>query len=145
MNYEGNGEDRDDTDRVSVALGERMGEQDLRIRTKELALRVIRLYGALPKSAEAQVIGRQLLRCGTSVGANYREAYRARSDAEFISKIGDCLRELEETAYWLELLDDSAIFPTDKLSLLRNETDQLLAIFTTISKNKKTNLKKAPP
>lgn len=122
-----------------------MGEQDLRIRTKELALRVIRLYGALPKSAEAQVIGRQLLRCGTSVGANYREAYRARSDAEFISKIGDCLRELEETAYWLELLDDSAIFPTDKLSLLRNETDQLLAIFTTISKNKKTNLKKAPP
>ena len=85
---------------------------------------------------------RQLLQCGTSVGANYREAFRARSDAEFISKIGDCLRELEETAYWLELLDDSAIFPTDKLALLRNETDQLLAIFTTISKNKKANMKK---
>lgn len=119
-----------------------MGEQDLRIRTKELALRIIRLYGALPKSTEAQVIGHQLLRCGTSVGANYREAYRARSDAEFVAKVGDCLRELDETTYWLELLADAAIFPADKLALIRNETDQLLAIFTTISKNKKANMKK---
>jgi len=119
-----------------------MGEQDLRIRTKELALRIIRLYGALPKSTEAQVIGHQLLRCGTSFGANYREAYRARSDAEFVAKVGDCLRELDETTYWLELLADAAIFPADKLALIRNETDQLLAIFTTISKNKKANMKK---
>jgi four helix bundle protein len=122
-----------------------MGEQDLRIRTKELALRIIRLYGALPKSTEAQVIGHQLLRSGTSVGANYREAYRARSDAEFVAKVGDCLRELDETTYWLELLADAAIFPADKLALIRNETDQLLAIFTTISKNKKANIKKNPP
>ena len=85
--------------------------KDLQIRTKEFALRVIRLYCALPKSTEAQVLGKQVLRSGTSVGANYREANRARSRAEFIAKIGDCLKELDETAYWLELLSESSIVP----------------------------------
>ena len=108
--------------------------KDLQIRTKELALRVIRMYSAWPKSTEAQVLGRQVLRSGTSVGANYREANRARSRPEFIAKIGDCLKELDETAYWLELLADSSIVPKVKLAPLRNECDQLLAIFTTISK-----------
>ena len=73
--------------------------QDLRERTKLFALRIIKLFGALPKSIEAQVIGKQLLRCGTSVGANFHEAHRARSDAEFIAKVGICLQELEETRY----------------------------------------------
>src|SRR6267143_1927123 len=74
-------------------------EKDLRDRTKAFALRVVRMFSAMPKTTEAQVLGKQLLRSGTSVGANYREAYRGRSKAEFISKCGDSLRELEETAY----------------------------------------------
>jgi four helix bundle protein len=79
-------------------------ENDLRERTKDFALRVVRMFSALPKTTEAQVLGKQVLRSGTSVGANYREAFRARSKHEFIAKCGDSLRELEESAYWLELL-----------------------------------------
>jgi four helix bundle protein len=110
---------------------------DLMIRTKEFSLRVVRMFSALPKTTEAHVLGKQILRSGTSVGANYREAQRARSKAEFISKIGDCLKELDETAYWLELLTDSGILTPAKLTALRNECDQLLAIMTTISKKSK--------
>jgi four helix bundle protein len=79
-------------------------ENDLRERTKQFGLRVVRMFSRLPKTTEAQVLGKQILRSGTSVGANYREAYRARSKSEFIAKCGDSLREFEETAYWLELL-----------------------------------------
>ena len=100
---------------------------DLRDRTKAFALRIITLFSSLPKTEEARVLGKQLLRSGTSVGANYREAQRARSKPEFISKIGDCLKELDEAAYWLELLTDSGIVPTAKLALLIDECDQLLA------------------
>jgi four helix bundle protein len=82
-------------------------------------------------------LGKQVLRSGTSVGANYREAFRARSDAEFLAKMGDSLRELDETAYWLELLVESGIVPSEKLADLQDETDQLIAIFTTIIKKKK--------
>ena len=77
----------------------------------------------IPKTMEAQVLGKQMLRSGTSVGANYREAYRGRSKAEFIAKCGDSLRELEETAYWLELLVDGKMVPLEKLSALRQECD----------------------
>lgn len=115
-----------------------MNEPDLKNRTKEFALRVIRMFSALPKTAEAQVLGKQVLRSGTSVGANYREAHRSRSKAEFISKIGDCLKELDETSYWLELLAESGIITPAKLSDLRDECNQLLAIFTTISKKAKS-------
>jgi four helix bundle protein len=76
-------------------------ETDLRDRTKAFALRIVRMFSALPKTTEAQVLGKQLLRSGTSIGANYREAFRARSKAEFIAKCGDSLREIEESAYWL--------------------------------------------
>lgn len=72
---------------------------DLRERTKSFAVRVVRMFSALPKTTEAQVLGKQVLRSGTSIGANYREAYRGRSKAEFIAKCGDCLREIEERAY----------------------------------------------
>ncbi len=113
------------------------GQQDLRLRTKEFALRVIKMYSALPDEAVAQVLGKQVLRSGTSVGANYREGYRARSKAEFISKLGDCLKELEETAYWLELLVESGTVTATKMSVLLDETNQLTAIFTTVSKNTK--------
>jgi four helix bundle protein len=74
---------------------------DLRQRTKDFGLHILRLFAVLPKSTEAQVLGKQLLRSGTSVGANDREAYRGRSKAEFVAKCGDSLRELEETAYCL--------------------------------------------
>ena len=90
---------------------------------------------ALPKSsAVAQVLGRQALRSGTSVGANYREADRARSKAEFISKIGDCLKEADETLYWLELLLDENFVAPKRLQPLVNEANELVAIFTTILK-----------
>src|SRR5216117_3421572 len=84
-------------------------ENDLRQRTQEFGLRNVRMFSKLPKKAEAQVLGKQMLRSGTSVGANYREAYRGRSKAEFIAKCCDSLRELEETAYWLELLLEGGI------------------------------------
>jgi four helix bundle protein len=112
----------------------RTEDQNLKERTKQFALRVIRLFGSLPKSSEAQMLGKQLLRSGTSVGANYREAYRARSRPEFIAKCGDSLRELEESAYWLELLVEGEIMASDKLQSLRNECDELTAIFVTIVK-----------
>jgi four helix bundle protein len=91
------------------------GENDLRERTKHFGLRVLRMFSRLPKATEAQVLGKQMLRSGTSVGANYRESYRARSKSEFIAKCGDSLRELEETAYWLELLVQATIVPPETL------------------------------
>ena len=113
-------------------------EKDLRTRTKMFARRVIRLYVALPKNdTVAQVLGKQALRAGTSVGANYREAHRARSKAEFISKIGDCLKEADETLYWLELLLDENFVSSRRLQPLLDEADELLAILTTISKRAK--------
>jgi four helix bundle protein len=116
-----------------------MPSQDLKPRTKSFALRVIRMYSKLPKNSSiAQVLGRQVLRSGTSVGANYREASRARSKAEFIAKIGDCLKEIEETEYWLEILVDSECVTKPQMSDLLDETRQLIAIFTTIDKNAKS-------
>ncbi len=114
-----------------------MQNEDLRERTKTFALRVVRMFSALPKSTEAQVIGKQVLRSGTSVGANYREASRARSKAEFSAKCGDCLREIDETAYWLELLVDAGIVAPEKLAPLRSECDELTAIFVSIVKRSK--------
>ena len=112
-------------------------KRDLQERTKQFALSVIRTFSIIPKTTEAQVLGNQLLRSGTSVGANYREAYRGRSKAEFIAKCGDSLRELEETAYWLELLVAGKIVPAEKLADLRQECDELIAIFVTILKRSK--------
>jgi four helix bundle protein len=112
-------------------------QKDLHHRTKSFALRVIRMFTTLPKRTEAQILGKQVLRSGTSVGANYREAYRGRSKAEFIAKCGDCLREIEETGYWLELLADAGIVSVNKLGPLRKETAELTAIFVTIVKRAK--------
>lgn len=110
---------------------------DLKVRTKAYALRIIKLYQALPKSGEAQVIGKQVLRSGTSVGAQYREACRAKSPADFISKMEGSLQELDETAYWLELLVESKIMPADKLLDLQKETDELTSIFVSSVKTAK--------
>jgi four helix bundle protein len=110
---------------------------DLKQRTKVFALSVIRLYGALPRTMEAQVIGRQVLRSGTSVGAQYREAYRSRSDAEFVSKLESMLQELDETMYWLELLLEAGVASSDDLNPLLQEADELTAIFVTSVKTVK--------
>ena len=111
--------------------------EDLNNRTREYALRIIRLYVTLPKATEAQVIGKQVLRSGTSVGAQYREGNRAKSDADFISKLQGCLQELDETGYWLELLTEANIVKRERLQPLLEETDELIAILVTIVKKVK--------
>ena len=112
-------------------------ERDLQARTKAFALRMIRLYVSLPKTTEAQVIGKQVLRSGTSVGAHYREAMRARSVAEFISKVEGGLQELEETAYWLELLVESGIVTSAKLTNLLQEARELTAMLVASARTAK--------
>jgi len=111
--------------------------QDLKKRTREFALRIIKLYAALPKAVEAQVLGKQILRSGTSVGAHYREACRAKSNADFISKIEGGLQELDETLYWLELLADSKIMTSARLEPLQRETNELIAMFVSMAKGVK--------
>jgi four helix bundle protein len=106
----------------------------LRELTMEFAIRVVRMYSALPKATEAQVLRKKVLRSGNSVGANYREACRARSKAGFAAKVGDCLKELDESSYWFELLEETELVPAERLDPLRKECDELLAIFTTIAK-----------
>ncbi len=115
-------------------------QKDLKERTKKFSLRIIRMYAALPKNVVAQVIGKQFLRSGTSIGANYREAYRARSHTEFISKMNVCVSELEETIYWLELLVESGTISSSVLQSLNQETHELIAIFISIITTKKKNL-----
>jgi four helix bundle protein len=109
-----------------------MKETDLKTRTKVFALRIIRLYTALPKRVEAQVIGKQVLRSGTSVGAHYREAQRAKSDADFVSKIEGGLQELDETLYWLELICEANLFSEERLKPLRDEAEELIAMLVTM-------------
>jgi four helix bundle protein len=104
--------------------------EDLRERTKKFALRIIRLFRALPRGGDAQVIGKQLLRSGTSVAANYRAACRARSRQEFAAWIGIVMEEADETVFWLELISESGILPTPRLVPLLRESRELAAIFT---------------
>lgn len=111
---------------------------DLKVRTKEFALQIIRLYSSLPKTTEAQVIGKQLLWSATCVGTQYREAQRAKSDADFINEVEGSWQELDETGYWLELLNDAGIVASPKLIPLLKETDELTAIFVTIVKKVKS-------
>jgi len=102
---------------------------DLKVRTKEFALQIISLFRTLPRSEEARVIGRQILRSGTSIGANYRAACRSRSKAEFISKISIVLEEADETVFWLELLSQSGTSPKSKIESLLTEANELTSIF----------------
>jgi four helix bundle protein len=106
--------------------------QDLKVRISDFALRIIRMYVRLPKTTEAQVIGKQVLRSGTSVGAHYREGHRAKSDADVISKFEGLLQELDETDYWLDLLVKAGIVPAKTLEPLLKETNELIAIFVAI-------------
>jgi four helix bundle protein len=103
--------------------------EQLRDRTKAFALRVIRLYRSLPYTTDTQVLGKQLLRCGTSVAANYRAVCRARSKAEFVAKMGVVVEEADETILWLELMTESGIVPLTKTESLLKEANELTAIF----------------
>jgi four helix bundle protein len=111
-----------------------MNTTELKARTKKFALRVIRMTEALPRNRVADVLGRQALRSGTSVGANYRAACRAKSRADFISKMGTVEEECDETGYWLELLVESGQMSQSRLAGLMNETDELLRIVVASSK-----------
>jgi four helix bundle protein len=114
---------------------------ELRQRTKNYASAVVRLYLALPKQrAEAQVIGRQMLRSGTSVAANFREASRARTTSEFMSKLEVCIQEADETDLWLELLRDDCGISNEKIKDLLLETNELISIFVTMVKRSKATL-----
>jgi four helix bundle protein len=107
-----------------------MTPDELRARTKAFALRVVKLYRCLPRSADAQVMGKQLLRCGTSVAANYRASCRAKSRAEFAARIGIVVEEADESGFWLEMLGDAEIVRVALLKELLQESKELTAIFT---------------
>jgi len=107
-----------------------MGPEELRVRTKQFAVRIVRLYKSLPFSADAQVLGKQLLRCGTAVAANYRAACRGRSRAEWIAKIGLVVEEADESCFWSEMLSDCDIVPEIRLNDLRQEAFELSKLFT---------------
>ena len=113
--------------------------EDLKRRTKTFALRIIRLCQSLPKTLEASVIGKQLLRSGTSVAANYRAACRARSNAEFHSKVSIVIEEADETLFWIELLQEAAIMNPELLQSLCQESEEIIKIMATARKNSKKN------
>jgi len=115
--------------------------QELRDRTKQFGLRVINLTDALPANRAANVIGGQLLRSATSVGANYRAACRARSRPDFISKLGIAIEEADESLYWMEMLLDAKIVPPGKLDPLMKEGNAIVAILTASAKTARAALK----
>jgi four helix bundle protein len=114
-----------------------VASRDLRKRTKQFALGVVRLYHRLPHGAVAQTLGRQLLRSGTSPGAQYREGCRAKSTADFISKVEGAIQELDESIYWMELLVESGTIQIELLEGLHAEADELIAILVTAVKSAK--------
>jgi four helix bundle protein len=114
-----------------------MNEKELKQRTKEFALRIIQLVESLSKSTNSYIIGKQLLRAGTSVGANYRAACRSRSKADFISKVGVVEEEADESGYWLEIIIESGLLKTEQVQNLLMEANELTAIFSASRKTAK--------
>jgi len=104
--------------------------EKLKKRTKAFAVQIIKFYRNLPRTDETRVLGRQVLRSGTSVAANYRAVCRAKSNADFISKIGIVVEETDETLMWLELLEEAQVFPAEELKPLKQEAEELLRIFS---------------
>ena len=116
-----------------------MNEQELKSRTKQFGLRVMNLVDALPKTTAGRAIGNQLVRSGTSVGANYRAACRGRSKAEFIAKIGTVAEEADESAFWLEMIIEGGLLKSELVSALHQEAEELAAILTASGRTAKTN------
>lgn len=113
--------------------------EDLKKRTKEYALRIIKITEALPKTQTGKAVGNQLIRCGTSVGANYRAVCRARSRAEFIAKLGIVIEEADESAFWLEIIIESKLLKKELVEPLLNETYEILSIMISSSKSARKN------
>lgn len=116
-----------------------MNQSELKERTKTFALRVVRLVNALDRGIASEVMGKQLLRAATSVGANYRAACRGRSRAEFIAKLGIVVEEADECGYWLELIVESGILNANRAEKIIKEADQLTAIFVSTIKSARKN------
>ena len=112
---------------------------DLKLRTKKFAVRVIRMTETLPRNRVADVVGRQVLRSGTSVGANYRAACRAKSRADFVSKMGTVEEECDESLFWMEILVDNNLVKESRLRSLRQEGTEILSIIVTSAKTARTS------
>jgi four helix bundle protein len=121
-----------------------MKKEELKDRTKKFAIQIIKLVNELPDTRAGRTIGNQIIRSGTSVGANYRSACRARSDADFISKITVVEEESDETLFWLELIAESNLLEKESLAYLLKEADELTAIFTASGKTARLNNPKSP-
>ncbi|MDD8018216.1 MAG: four helix bundle protein [Bacteroidota bacterium] len=119
-----------------------MNKDDLKLRTKSFALRVMALLESLPKNREADIVAKQILRSATSVGANYRSACRARLKADFVSKITIVEEEADETLFWLELIKERKMIPENRLMELMKEADELVAIFVSSGKTVKSGMAK---
>ncbi len=113
-------------------------EKDLKKRTKRFAINIIQLVRKLPKNDEGKILGRQLLRSGTSVGANTRAAFRGRSKREFVAKLGIVIEEADECEFWLSMLEDADIYVGQEITALKREADELVSIFVSISRKNKT-------
>ena len=120
-----------------------MDPAELKNRTKQFALRILKLVAALPNTIEGRAIANQLVRCGTSVAANYRATCRARSRAEFVAKIGVVLEEADETLLWLELIKEGKLLPTKRVEALFAEANEIVAIMVSSRKSAASNLKSA--
>ena len=118
-----------------------MAGDDLKIRTKQFALRVVQMVESLPRTRTADVFGKQLLRSATSVGANYRSACRSRSSPDFVSRITIAEEEADESLYWMELIVESKMLPSTRLTSLMQEANELTAIFASSAKTAKRNIK----
>jgi len=114
--------------------------EELKKRTKAFAIRVVNLFRRLPRTEERRTIGRQLLRSGTSVAANYRAVRRSRSKAEFVAKIGIVVEEIDETIFWIELMADTEIFKKARLKDLLTEANELLAIFAASQRTARSSM-----
>jgi four helix bundle protein len=122
-----------------------MTPEELKQRTKAFGLRVIRLVAALPKDRASDVLGRQLLKAGTSVGANYRAACRSRSDADFLARMGVVEEEVDESVYWIEMLAEAGLVPEKRLTNLRQEGEQIRAIVVASIRTVKARVRRARP
>jgi four helix bundle protein len=116
-----------------------MNADEMKKRTSAFALRIIHLVEALPKTRTADVIGKQLLRCGTSVGANYRASCRAKSQADFVAKMGIVEEEADDTIYWIELLIESNLVGKDRVANLLDEANQIVSITVSSIKTARDN------
>ena len=111
----------------------------LRLRTKRFAVRIVNVFRSLPRSPDAQTLGKQLLRCGTSVAANYRAVCRARSKADFVAKMGIVVEEADETVFWIELMTETGVLKPNRVTELLAEANELLAIFSASLRTAKLN------